>query len=903
MFSEELAGNASRKRAEENRARRRRLKQEQERKANKNAAATAATAAATAATAVTVGAAADRTRRKQVDASGLPAAASAANGGARDGTATAAPSAVERAERERQLRAETARRTKACVAVQSFARRCASNRRLRRNQEQLLEQRLQDLDTLRTILRQTKGADVADAYVPPPATTTALTRQLLFSVRSSSNLAYPDVDDGSGKNSEDDKATAGGRKRTRRTAMLLRATNRQYLFRLLECCVLPGLRSQSAHDPNVNALLVWLESSHGKYRLEGLIRLSVLAATSIENDSVSKFLRCIVGLTMADAGSSSGTAATGLGHPDLIRYGRSLLLPKSAASFFPAPTSVTGKKRSTSFDKVPPFALEGAPLDLFAVARYHLMFTVASSPIPKNADDVREQCITESNRNRSGALVNLVLKAAEAAPANERDVLRVRVVTELWTVPLFTWKVSSSTISYLVTPLSSPSNGKGNQARTPAVSFVRSLVDLHSDTLASGNVNALFTADDVTLTHCPATASQCLFATLVQICHACSALNGSSNSVSRDPAAIAMYFDLLSTLLDVLPVGTFSSRDSSVEWLTGGKGHHIPIVLSHAILDQCRLILLDSFIRRLFNCALPDVAQFDKVLMTKNDKDLKHEKDLVETGASSAATLAAKEARIDRNKNFWNSSKWASKLTRGVTCMLAGGVGGSGSTSKASTAPGQGILMNTSTMSRKLAGSMQESSATPESAQTEKGENFTLKPPATQHEFIRELFLAICRTYSIILARWGGGGHDDIVRRAPSKSKNEKQRGVVATAKPEACTMSLLNTLCFSTSIVKASWGVIQSDSAIISEVYSIIDADKGSRSVRTIALRPTYSNAAARKSGGISSGAVLLYTFSCTLGALHFQSNIHRTPPVVSPKLLIISFDRLPLKIQPIRS
>ena len=84
-------------------------------------------------------------------------------------------------------------------------------------------------------------------------------------------------------------------------------------------------------------------------------------------------------------------------------------------------------------------------------------------------------------------------------------------------------------------------------------------------------------------------------------------------------------------------------------------------------MEQCKLLLVDSFVRNLFNCAIDnDALGTENVLRSKNDKDLKHEKDLAEVGTSSATSLAASEARVDRSKGFWKSSKWARKLSSSV---------------------------------------------------------------------------------------------------------------------------------------------------------------------------------------------------------------------------------------------
>lgn len=123
-------------------------------------------------------------------------------------------------------------------------------------------------------------------------------------------------------------------------------------------------------------------------------------------------------------------------------------------------------------------------------------------------------------------------------------------------------------------------------------------------------------------------------------------------------------------MIDVVPLGTFSSRESAVEWISDGMSHHTPIVLSPVIIEQCKLLLVDSFVRNLFNCADSSCLGTEAVLRAKNDKDLKHEKDLAEVRTSSAISLAAKEARVDRSKSFWQSSSWARKVTSTVVSFV-----------------------------------------------------------------------------------------------------------------------------------------------------------------------------------------------------------------------------------------
>jgi ubiquitin-protein ligase E3 C len=234
---------------------------------------------------------------------------------------------------------------------------------------------------------------------------------------------------------------------------------------------------------------------------------------------------------------------------------------------------------------------------------------------------------------------------------------------------------------------------------------------------------------------------------------------------------------------------------------------------------------------------------------------LKHEKDLQEAGVS-AATLAAKEARVDRSKRFWNSSAWARKLTKGVSKMFDSNTNND---SSASTSSSGAKLIDASSVSRKLAQSGSVRNTTEAESSTTSGGN------APRLAYTPVLLIALCHVYGIVLARWGGGGGEDIVKgvaatRRDSKGFNQE----VATTKADLCTQSLLNVLCFSTSLIRASWGMIQSDSSVVANLYSIIDHSKGTVPVRSLSIRPSYGSS--KKGVGNNDGGALLFVFVSTL-------------------------------------
>ena len=122
----------------------------------------------------------------------------------------------------------------------------------------------------------------------------------------------------------------------------------------------------------------------------------------------------------------------------------------------------------------------------------------------------------------------------------------------------------------------------------------------------------------------------------------------------------------MTLLLDIVPIGALSSRESEVGWIEQGS-HITPIVLSSVVREQCKLLLVDSFTRELFNIASdPNKINADAVLQKKDPRDFKLEKELDEISSQSVVSVAAKEAMVIRSTGFWKKSKWAKTLATKV---------------------------------------------------------------------------------------------------------------------------------------------------------------------------------------------------------------------------------------------
>lgn len=794
MFADELKTNASRKRAEANKAKRRQLKQKQDAKRSGPTTNGAAGPFGGTAFGGPAGSSAVPTTSSSGGLFGVPVASQPAGLKAPSVVAQEESlSAVEKAKILREKRAQETKMLVSALSIQSFYRCWKSNKQLQTDQKDSLRRRISDVASLAKILKEKKGI----SFVPPPATTTALTQQLLWLAKT---IPYG-------------KRLVHIRELSADVVELLNG--------LLNGCIIPSVL---AADDDSNPLINWVESSEGKQRLTWFLRLMICVLV----DSTSS-LACVeaVGRSINEVTSPSGTTKPSKRRASFLKEVRKHLVCSGSDPVCAGATKEERMKRTT------PFSYSGTPLDLIGAVRYYLMFVGGGpDPIPSSASDRRETSISNGSRSRGGTLFRLVWTMLKTNTSE-----RARAFAFLWTVPLLSWKLSDDTLTLVVEPARAG-------ARSPMEEWIRAFIDHYTQSMLPGSVESFLPATDVKLTVCPATTSQCLLANVAQIGRLCKAINGSdSRAIDFDFAVI--YFDLVAMLLDSVPLSTLFSRESSVEWITDGKGHHTPVVISSVVLDQCKALTVDSYVRRLFHCAI-DVEYFEteKILATKTDEDRKLENDMFEVSGASNAALAAKEARVDRNKPFWASSKWARRMTKNVTNLLSGD-----GREKPKDGPGRSGLINSSSVSAKLArGEVKASDPAAVEAVTRRA------------DFHPGLLLSLCRAYSVILARWGGGGGTDITGTSRDESLEK-----VATKATEAVAMSLLTVLAFSTPLLRVSWGLMQSDAKIKQSVARLTDADRGGPEMRTLHCVSALSTSSKRNSRGDEDALSLLYLFvSC---------------------------------------
>jgi len=822
MFAEEVENNANRKRQEENRARRKKLKQEQLKKKKNEEQKIRAQ---------------DPTVNKPVSTVTKPVinvtpdtaiSATSTNVSNSVHLSNTQTSAVEIATAQRQQRHEAQVQKRECIKIQSFYRAHRSNCFLIKAQITLLAKRLQDLSTLISILKEKANTD----YIPTQQTVTAFCQQTIFLTRT---IPYHRK-----KNQHGYMYTK--LRDTKRDSKLV-----QQIFQLV---LIPGLTSL---DQNINPFAVWIQSPEGKLRIQYMMRLALVIATDPLVDSTIwksclNFIQIVtVSISMSTNNSQNNINDDTNIIVSIVEFCRPLLLKNDSS-----------KKRNPveqpTLSSLKSPAKNSVPLDLITLLRNHLLYSTGGSPNPLTSSKLRESCISSKQREQADRLFQTVILVIQGGGNgfnninndknnnNRRskqnifkqslqeeleEILMLRFFSEILTIPLLTWKISDTSMKYF---FSYRHNNFSQQNQLFLMSLIGTFTNVHSEIMNVGDIESVLC--DIPLKQARATSTQCLLANMIQLGSSCIQLNGSQPD-KLDFEASSIYFRFLATLVDAIPVSTFSSRDSVVEWVSD-SGHHSPVVLSPIILEHCRILVADGWVRKLFLSAVdPDHLKMEQVLIKKNDKDLRMEKELSEVGSNSVASVAAKEARVDRNRSFWKSSAWARNLTKGVSKILNSSNNKGGEIRLMNKIPSieGGRLINASVVSRKLTLGKEPAKAV--SLDKILLSSITTSGNQRPSSYSPDLLKSLCRVYGIILARWGGNGCEDIVhqkRVARQMSKKE-----VASTSPEPCTQSFLSVLCFSTNFVRVSWAMIQSEG--MSPVF-------GHTPVKSTCVRPMYKDA-----------------------------------------------------------
>jgi ubiquitin-protein ligase E3 C len=778
MFAEELGGNTNRRKQEEQRRRRRQLKQQQQRKQKQANAENLNQEQAGPATTT------EKKETKVVSAEvncGTEISSSPAE-------TSKKPSAVSNALILRAERQTAQKQQNSARSIQAFYRSHRSNCISLKSESDALEGYLRDLLKLKVVLKE--RTDTED-YIPPPVTATALTQKLLYTT---TTFPYKHRDkvvklrDGKGST--------------------------ESLQKLLEIVILPGIRTK---DESLNPFLIWMQTLRGQLRMQNLIRLCLYVMTK-ESPYDKKSLEMCSDFILSITLSSNNRNI----HPSILKACRSILLPPSSPKITPLLPKGDKAKKSLFFIRI------GSSLDLISALRYLLLFNTGGSPIPLKSEDLRRDCVSANEREKSTFFFQTVVEAIQKSQDDfERESLLIRLVSEILTVPLLTWRVSTESLLLR----------DHIRHKLLVVSMIESYTKMFARTLTAGEIESIMPAD-ISLTVCNATPTQCLLANMVEIGSSSKSLNGSDTS-RIDFQSATIFYKFVALLVDAVPLGTLTTRDSVVEWFSE-KGHEKAIRLSPCVMEQCRRILSSGLVRVLFHCAIDeDILKTKEILARKNERDLKHEKEFQDSGANaSAVSLAAKEV-TERRKSIFSSS-WARKLTDGMSKVFSVD-GGQTAAATAERKSRMVQISNTSTWKDKTAGSSLQSDRT---------------------VYSLDLLMVLCRLYGIVLARWGGLGGEDAVSRVQINIQGKRQK-TLGTKKADACSQTLLSVLSFGTPVLQTAWALLQ-DKKLASSINVVIHPYKDKAQVRCFSIRPCYTGG--KEEPTKKNAAALLYVFISAL-------------------------------------
>ena len=487
MFSDEIAGNAARKRQDQAKARRRKLKEEQKKQQEKKDVPPEITPA----------------NNSEISSSESDQAPVQTEVESKVGKpdASGKSHAVKKALEQRRVRYNEKLSITSATAIQAAYRAFASNRRLVKKQKEILQKRVSDLVILSEMLsKQNKS------YCPPPSLVNLLVHQMLFVMHSTSQFHIV-------KNEENGILE---KRFFSRISSSMGRTDASTIARLVEYAILPGLITDDNHlDPAI----VWLESKHGQLTFLKLIRLC-LHLTTARKKMTSKHNERIMHYVVAPYLASGEDLKVFYKMIEvLVIHGKDCanieVVKFCQQQLFPTKSVIIPK----------PFALGVNPiqldnLDLFQFIRSFLLFPSGKRVVvvPPNAEHERRQCISNADRLQGDGLFALALRIVEA---NNDLNLASRVVSDFFTVPLFTWRIEQKSIDIIV----GKDKIREGKYATIFVSFVNAFIKMHQlDDL--NDIQKGLPVDDVPLTICPAPSVLSLCANLVSLGTICPLING-----------------------------------------------------------------------------------------------------------------------------------------------------------------------------------------------------------------------------------------------------------------------------------------------------------------------------------------------------------------------------------------
>lgn len=475
MFSEEQTNNACRKRQEKNRIRRRQLKKQQNTKTSSETTDDSKRLNEIKITSVD---------RNQILISSTKTHTLVENIlDPKDATVTTnnkTASVIKNVTEQRKNHQSSA------TKIQSFYRMHTSNLSLYFQQLSSLQGRITDVIKLCNLLEKAKGV----TYTLPPNVANAMLNQLMFVTHciphmNKNNMYYS-------------------------TVQSVREETAVVLCQIIKFIILPGIQQK---DPSLDPLLPWLDSKVDQVRLKKFLRLCWVFFTKVgylqkENDEVlGKFWRVLL------------LNSNGKVRELLVKYCENIFLSSKTNV---EPPYLQGCRLVGSN----PICFED--LNLISLVRLDLLFPSRSSEtgsklvvgpvIPPNAEKMRERVIPPKLVQSATSLFQLMMDVV----LHRNDVkMRCRIVTDILTIPLLTWRINSSAISKLILITS-------QNRESPMISMVNAFISDYEIEISNGKIGSLLPSNDIPLRICPAPPVLCLLANLVQLGRLCESVNGSS---------------------------------------------------------------------------------------------------------------------------------------------------------------------------------------------------------------------------------------------------------------------------------------------------------------------------------------------------------------------------------------
>ena len=395
---------------------------------------------------------------------------------------TGGASAIALAAEQRLIRSQLKLRTISAIKIQALYRCFRSNKKIIHNQRESFDKKISDIKTLLSILKsqsQNKNSKAENAalslsiaYVPPPATSTQLTREFLFLAKYSNCVKQ--------QNQVPNK---------RHPIASLTPEDQLRLESLIRYVILPGVKTK---DEPMQILNVWIQSFVGKQRFMTLLKLCLdyLAYVNIDDKNCLEQESFIIYQYLFTLFVTNDNCK----NEDVMRYIQNVLY--------------------TDKNKV----------NLITMLRNLLCgvhISVESSTFihPSTLVENRES-IKKSDKQRMNLFFILVLEVVLKDAKNNLHLYN-RFVKEIFTVPLLTWKVDTSILMKNV-----------NATTSPFVLFIQHFFqDIYETILLtneSKHLNAILPS--VALNVCPTPSILSLLANLVQLGMSCDHINALNQS-------------------------------------------------------------------------------------------------------------------------------------------------------------------------------------------------------------------------------------------------------------------------------------------------------------------------------------------------------------------------------------